>query len=79
MLKRLAKEMNDLNQESIPNISAGPINSNDLTNWQATIIGPSETPYEGGIFLLTIFFPSDYPFKPPKIVFTTRIYHPNIN
>jgi ubiquitin-conjugating enzyme E2 D/E len=24
-------------------------------------------------------FPADYPFKPPKITFETRIYHPNIN
>ena len=77
--KRILKEMQELSNDANANISAGPVDDDNIFAWSATMIGPKDSPYEDGIFLLKINFPNNYPFKPPQITFDTKIFHPNIS
>ncbi|KAI8328870.1 ubiquitin-conjugating enzyme/RWD-like protein [Choanephora cucurbitarum] len=77
-LKRIQKELADLTKNPPHGVSAEPIEE-DMFHWQGILEGPQGTPYQGGRFKLDITFSADYPFKPPKIKFVTKIYHPNID
>ena len=77
-MKRLRKEFADIRDNPLIGCDAGPI-FEDPFHWQATIIGPDNSPYSGGFFYLDIHISEHYPFKPPTFIFRTKIYHPSID
>jgi len=76
--KRILKELQLINSDKLFSFTAAPKDKN-IYEWLATIVGPADTPYSNGVFQLKIDFSEKYPFKPPKIRFITKIYHPNID
>ena len=76
-LKRIKKELLDLQKNPSTQFNAGPVND-DLFQWRAILFGPPGTPYENGEFHVSISFPSNYPFNPPKLKFIAKIYHRSI-
>jgi len=51
----------------------------DLYDWLGVLIGPPDTPYEGGLFQVDIKVPLNYPLEPPKVKFLTKVFHPNVH
>lgn len=75
--KRIKKELEAHIKRGSSSYSFQPVDV-DLCRWIGKIIGPENTPYAGGIFFVNIELPTEYPFKAPKVVFKTPIFHPNI-
>ena len=80
-MKKINNEFKILNHRPIVDfgLTVGLIEEEDIFKWRVTMPGPKDTSYKGGIFLLIIKFPEDYPQHPPEVCFKTPIYHINVN
>jgi len=75
---RIMKETQKLQSDPIVGIYAEPQIDNPR-HFEVMVAGPKDSPYEGGLFKLQLYLPEDYPMVPPKLLFMTKIYHPNIS
>ena len=75
--RRITQQLNEMQSNPPVGCNAWQV-GDDIFHCEASIIGPEDTPYEGGKYFLDVIFPSDYPFKPPKISFKTKIYHVDV-
>ena len=75
--KRLFQEYKNLTNDPPDGITAGPASEENLFLWEALVIGPEGTPFEGGVFPAELRFPADYPLAPPSMRFTCELWHPN--
>jgi len=74
----LKRQMIELSKNASESFSAGLVDD-DIYKWEVIIMGPPDTFYEGGYFKARMDFPQDYPHKPPKMRFVSKMWHPNIH
>ncbi len=75
--RRIMKEYLDLRHTPLDGIEIFVDES--MTRWHIFIDGPKYTPFQQGKFEIVINFGDLYPFKPPKIICETKMFHPNVN
>ena len=79
-MKYLKNEYDKLQKDPILSLgcTVGLVN-NDIFHWKITLLGPVDTPYAGGLFILTADFPEKYPNVKPEVKFVNKIYHLNVS
>ncbi|WAO90378.1 Hypothetical protein NCS54_00780400 [Fusarium falciforme] len=76
--KRITKEFAEISQEPPEGFTVSLPPNESIHTWHVTLQPPPSTPYHPGRFGIVLSLPTDYPFKPPVVKFSTRIYHPNV-
>ncbi|EIN07812.1 UBC-like protein [Punctularia strigosozonata HHB-11173 SS5] len=77
-LRRIQKELADLNNKPISGLTVEPLEGN-LFEWRCSIKAAPDSPYRDGTFRFKLVLPDNFPFKAPSVTFLTKIYHPGIN
>jgi len=78
VLTLLLRHLGGLQQEKLDGIRL-LANAEDPLDIQALVDGPTQTPYEGGVYRVKICIGAEFPTQPPKAVILTKIFHPNIS
>ncbi|XP_076473009.1 ubiquitin-conjugating enzyme E2 L3-like [Babylonia areolata] len=76
--KRLGKELEEIRKSPPKALREINVDESNMLCWSG-LLAPDNAPYNKGAFRIEINFPAEYPFKPPKVTFKTKIYHPNID
>jgi len=69
-LKRIVCEKKQMCNTPVREYEAYPLEDNAL-EWHFTLLGPEDSPYEGGLYHGRILLPHEYPFKPPDVLLLT--------
>ncbi len=69
-IKRLHKELRDLNKDPIPNCIVKPFEE-DILQWRFVFKGEDDSEYKGGLYMGSVVLPKTYPFAPPRISMIT--------
>ncbi|EFO19396.1 ubiquitin-conjugating enzyme family protein [Loa loa] len=77
-LTRLEKELSDIQEIKLKLYKLEDAGKSNANKWLVSLF-PDRWPYNVGGYKVEIEFTKEYPFKPPKIKFLTKVYHPNVN
>lgn len=86
VMSKLMKDIRNLTKKPLEDIEiclddsiyGGGLSDDSFKSIDAIILGPKDTPFENGKFLVRLEFGNDFPNSPPKGYFLTKIFHPNV-